>query len=428
MAGEATVMATIIIGAGLMGLTTARALLDCGDSVVVVEARDGVGLETSFGNAGMMTPSMGDPWNAPGVHRHLLASLFDPRSPMKLRLRALPSLTTWGLSFLANSGHERHLAATEANFRLGQYSVAQTRQWRDRLGLQFEAAYRGTMKVFRSAAAMDAPVALSRRLATLGLEVVELDRDGAVAEEPLLADIREQIAGALRYPGDAVGDSFLFCKALESQLLGAGAEFRFGTRSLRLVVESGAMQGVLTDRGTIKAERVVVACGTWSPQLLRTARVALPVKPAKGYSVTIDVSGIADRPRLPVVDDAMHAAVAPIGDRLRIAGTAEFAGFDTRLNRARIDNLVGLLRAIYPRIADRVDLTKTTPWTGLRPMSCDGRPFIGPCAIDGLYVNAGHGHLGWTQAVGSALLLADLVSGRPPAIDPAPFRPNRRDA
>jgi D-amino-acid dehydrogenase len=418
-------MTTIIVGAGVMGLTTARAMLDHGEGVVIVEARDGAGLETSFGNAGMMTPSMGDPWNAPGVHRHLLASLFDPRSPMKLRLRAVPSLATWGLRFLANSRRERHLAATEANFRLGQYSVEQTRQWRDRLGLQYQAEDRGTMKVFRSAAAMDAPVELARRLATLGLEVLELDRDGAVAEEPLLADIREQIAGALRYPGDAVGDSFLFCKALEAQLLSAGAEFRFGTRSLGVVVESGAVQGLRTDRGTIKAKRVVVACGTWSPQLLRTARVELPVKPAKGYSVTIDVSGIADRPRLPVVDDAMHAAVAPIGDRLRIAGTAEFAGFDTRLNSARIDNLVGLLRAIYPRVADRVDLAKATPWTGLRPMSCDGRPFIGPCAVDGLYVNAGHGHLGWTQAVGSARLLADLVSGRPPAIDPAPFLPNR---
>lgn len=416
---------TIIVGGGLMGLATAQALLDRGETVTVIEAREGVALETSFGNAGMMTPSMGDPWNGPGVHRHLASSLFNPRSPMKLRLRALPSLTTWGIRFLRNSARDRHLAATEANFRLGSYSAEGTRRLRERLGLEYDAADRGTMKVFRDPAAMQAPLSLTRHLGTLGLPFRELDADAAVAEEPLLGDIRDQIAGALRFPDDAVGDSARFCTALGERLGAAGVAIRHSTRATRLVVERGEVRGVTTADGETLAGRVVVACGVWSPALLRSAGVSLPVKPAKGYSLTLDMTGVPERPRIPVVDDAMHAAVAPIGDRLRIGGTAEFAGFDSALNPTRVDNLARLLRAIYPRIAAAVDFGKATAWTGFRPMSCDGKPFIGPAPVRGLYVNAGHGHLGWTHAVGSGELLADLMTGRSPAVDASPFRVGR---
>jgi D-amino-acid dehydrogenase len=416
---------TVIVGGGLLGLATAQALLERGEPATVIEAREDVALETSSGNAGMMTPSMGDPWNGPGVHRHLAASLLDPRSPMKLRLRALPSLTTWGVRFLRNSASDRHLAATEANFLLGSYSVQQTRSLRERLGLDYDAADRGTMKVFRDPAAMQPPLELARHLAKLGLQVIELDAAGAVAEEPMLADIRRHIAGALRFPDDAVGDSMKFCQGLRSGLVRAGVGVRVSVRAERLLVDRGVVRGVATDRGEVEADRVIVACGTWSPKLLRSAGVSLPVKPAKGYSLTVDVTGAIRRPGIPVVDDAMHAAVAPLGDRLRVAGTAEFAGFDTTIDRVRVENLAALLRAIYPGLARSVDFSKAVAWTGLRPMSCDGKPFIGESAVRGLYVNSGHGHLGWTLAVGSGQLLADLVVGRKPAIDPVPFRVDR---
>jgi len=277
------------------------------------------------------------------------------------------------------------------------------------------------MKVFRDPVAMREPLALTRHLGMLGLEFRELDADGAVAEEPMLGDIRDQIAGALRFPSDAVGDSARFCTALSERLTASGAVFRLSTRVRKLVVERGVVRGVVTGDGESLMGQVVVACGVWSPTLLRSVGVRLPVKPAKGYSLTLDVADVRERPRIPIVDDAMHAAVAPIGDSLRIGGTAEFAGFDSTINRARIDNLAGLLRAIYPRIAAKVDFNKAIAWTGLRPMSCDGKPFIGPTSIRGLYVNAGHGHLGWTHAVGSGELLADLMTGRAPAIDPSPF-------
>jgi len=182
--GTGAMVKTVIVGGGLMGLATAQALVERGEQVTVVEARDDVALETSFGNAGMMTPSMGDPWNGPGVHRHLAASLFNPLSPMKLRLRALPSLTTWGIRFLRNSARDRHLAATEANFRLGSYSVEETRGLRERLGLAYDAADRGTI--------LAAYRRLAQRLGYSNVEIAALRREAGCPMEPLKLFLLEE--------------------------------------------------------------------------------------------------------------------------------------------------------------------------------------------------------------------------------------------
>jgi D-amino-acid dehydrogenase len=307
---------------------------------------------------------------------------------MKLRPSVLPSLGSWGLRFLKNSSVARHLEATEANYRLAAHSLRQTRAAREGMGLQYQAGH-GALKLFRDRRAMAGPVALAQRLATLGMCHEVLDADGAVAREPQLESIRDQIAGALYFPDDERGDALLFCREL--------------------------------------ARRFVVAAGCRTPGLLKTAGLSLPIQPVKGYSLTVSVDRPADLCTVAIVDDRMHAAVTPLGNRLRVAGTAEFAGFDTRLRADRVENLFRLLSAVYPRIADHVDRTKAEAWTGLRPTSCDGKPFIGPTHIKGLFVNAGHGHLGWTMAMGSARLLADLMTGRTPAIDPHPYRAMRFD-
>lgn len=419
-------MTTLIIGGGLIGLATAQALRDRGQSdIIIIEAREGVALETSFANAGIMTPSMSDPWNGPGVHWQLLASFFSARSPMKLRLHALPALVNWGLRFLHNSSPARHLRATELNFLLSDYSVRQTQRLRERLGLRYDCSDVGTLKIFRDASAMRQPLKLATHLASLGLRTQVLSRDETIAHEPALAPIASQLAGALRFADDAAGDAQQFCRALEQALRRADVELRCNVKVKALRVKDNRVRGVISDHGAIEAERVVVAAGCWSPQLLQPVGVSLPIKPAKGYSLTIDLHGVESRPRIPIVDDAMHAAVTPMGDRLRIGGTAEFAGFDARIDPKRIDNLKNLTRAIYPRLAEQIDFNQARAWTGLRPMSCDGVPFVGATRIDGLYVNAGHGHLGWTMAVGSGELLADQMLGRAPALDPAPFRVER---
>lgn len=423
---ETSSLHTLVIGGGLSGLSTAIALQANGHTIELLEARDDIAQEASHANGALLTASMSDPWNAPGVHKHLAASLFNPQSAMKLRLSAIPSLLTWGIKFLANSTAERHSKATEANYQLAAYSIRQTEAFRERLGLKYDASVTGAMKLFRDKLATAAAAAHAKRLAAHQLKFEELDADGAVAREPQLRPIRDQIAGAIYYPGDEVGDAYLFCKELARKLVEGGAALRTNVRAERIMVANGRVRAVQTDKGEFRADHVVVAAGNWSPALLNTVGISLQVKPVKGYTVTIPVPAAMDQlPVMPVIDDALHAVVVPLPGRLRIAGTAEFAGFDQRMRSERIEGLLAFLEALYPHIAKQIDRNSAKPWTGLRPMSCDGKPFIGSTPVQGLYINAGHGHLGWTMAMGSACVLGDLVAGRTPAIDASPFSATR---
>ncbi len=393
--------------------------------MTLVDARDGVGLETTYANGSLLTPSMSDPWNAPGVHTQLVASLFDSHSPMKLRLSAIPSMAGWGVRFLANSTAGRHAAAMRSTYLLARYSVARTRELRLKLGLEYDAAANGSMKLFREPRSMKRCVTMAEQLAPLGLRFEVLDRDRTIAVEPALGGIRDRIIGALQYVDDESGDALKFCEALAAEFLQVGGLVRLGVQVKGIAIKRGEAVGIETVDGHVQSDAVIVAAGNTSAALLRGLGIALPIKPVKGYTVTFEDAEIRDGPTVPVVDDALHAAVVPLGKRLRVAGTAEFAGSDLTLRPERIKNLLTVLAGIYPRIAARLESADSRPWAGLRPMSADGLPFIGTTHIKGLYVNGGHGHLGWTLASGSARLLADLVSGGSPSIDPTPYRPMR---
>ena len=412
----------MVVGGGLLGVATAFELARRNVPSVLLEARDELAAGSSFANGAMLTPSMPDPWNGPGVGRHLAASLFDPRSPMKLHVGAIPGLARWGIGFLRNSRAARHSAATLANYRLAAHSLAHTRALRDELQLDYDAATRGTMKVFADSVSMAGPLALARQLQPLGLQVNVLDRDGALAMEPQLAAAGHHIGGALHYPQDEVGDARRFTLQLADHARRLGVAVRCGVRVTGLAVEGGRVVGVHTSAGD-HTGAVIIAGGVDSPRLVRQIGVRLPIAPAKGYSLTIDATALGDRaPRLPVIDDAMHAAVVPLGKRLRLVGTAEFAGHDTRIDQVRIDNLRHLFRRLYPQLAAELPAAGGQAWAGLRPMSSDGVPFIGPSATAGLWLNCGHGHLGWTMAAGSAQLLAAQFTGQPGELDPAPYR------
>lgn len=415
----------LVIGGGLLGVAVAHRLSELGRGVTLIEARAQVGQGASYANGAMLTPSMADPWNAPGAARVLLKSFFDPGSPMKLRAKALPSLGLWGLRFLRHSTPKRHRRATELCFRLAAYSAQAHRNYRGAWGDSFDAAPCGTMQIFRDAGQLAAARVQAESLTPLGLRFEARDRDGAVETEPQLAPIAERIAGALVFPDDEVGDARLFCERLAEDLVSRGAGIGLGVGALRLLRDGGRTVGAETSEGPIRARDTVLALGSDPDALARRAGLRLPIRPAKGYSITFDMSGWSQRPRLPVIDAALHAGVVPLGRRLRVVGTAEFAGHDQRLSPDRIRNLHRLLAAVYPALSAAARDAKPLAWTGFRPMSADGLPFIG-AAGPGLWTAMGHGHLGWTMAAGSARLLADQMLGRPCEIDPAPYSPARR--
>ncbi|MFI4890589.1 MAG: FAD-dependent oxidoreductase [Steroidobacterales bacterium] len=417
---------TVIIGGGLIGLASAHALLARGESVRIVEALPDIGTGTSFANGGLVTPSMSEPWNAPGAYRHFAGAALDPAAPMKLRLLALPGLVRWGFRFLRHSTPARYAFAAEASFRLATLSVRETRSWRERLGLAYDARASGSLSLFRKGSSMQDRLAISHHLQTLGLRFTKLDADAAVALEPMLGDIAPDIDAALYFPDDEIGDGHALCAALGRDFVARGGQIDTRRRVSRILVRAGNVQGVEIDGERVPAMRVIVAAGVGSVALLRDAGVRIDVAPAKGYSLTVDFAGRAALPSLPVSDSLRHVVATPLGQRLRIAGTAEFAGDDLRLMPERIAPLAACMRELYPRLAREVDPAQGIAWAGLRPVSADGLPYIGETAIDGLYVNAGHGALGLTLAAGSGRLLAELIHGATAAVDPAPYSPLRR--
>ena len=418
-------MKTLVIGGGLIGLTSAYVLQAIGEPVTVLEANEGIGLETSYANGGLLTASMSDPWNTPGAYKQLARSLVDPASAMKLRIKAIPSLFLWGLHFLHHSNARRHSLATTANYHLSTYAINKTKSLREQLELEYQSRSVGSLKLFRDKTAIKSSLAIAKSLQSKGLHFKQLNTNELIEFEPAFAPIQHDIAGGLHFPNDESGNAYLFCQALAHEFKQAGGTIQTQTTVQRIVVEKQKMIGVETGQGFLPAKHVVLAAGNQSPTLLKGTGLSLRIKPVKGYSLTLDISEQVLRPSIPVIDDGLHAAATPLGTQLRLAGTAEFTGFDARLDPGRIDNLIHFLKVLYPNIHENIDKEAVLPWAGFRPMSADGKPFIGPSNVKGLYINTGHGHLGWTMAMGSAHLLASFIREQTPDIDPSPFNPLR---
>lgn len=416
-------MHVLVIGSGLAGVSTAYYLHRGGADVTVLDRSTAPGRETSYANGAMLTPSLADPWNAPGVLRTLMRSFGNDDAPMLLHLGELPRLALWGLRFLRNARRERFEASFLHNVSLARYAQTLLADIRRETGIEFEFRAGGILKVFEDPQALEAAVRVAHWLKQAGIGHRVLDVPALIALEPQIAGAAERLVGAVHYPDDQVGNARLYCETLARWLTEAGVRFRFSEQVLGFQRPAGRLVAVRTARGILQADAVVLAAGCDSPSLARQLGLKVPVVPAKGYSITVSVADGA-LPAYPVVDDALHAAVVPLGrNRLRVAGTAEFAGFDRRVRQPRIDNLVRLLNRIYPSVP-----TEGRPldaWAGLRPMSPDGRPLLGATRQRNIYLNTGHGALGWTLATASGKVVAEQVLGLSPTHDAAPFAPDR---
>lgn len=416
-------MRIAIIGAGVIGLSSAYFLSREGHEVTLFDRRQDVGLETSFGSACLLTPSMCQPWNAPGAGSEILKSLYDKSSPLLLHLKSLPSLFTWGIKFLSHAKESRFLQNSNSNITLAQHSLTLLSELFDTHQLKIEQG-EGTLMVFRHHHSFDMAKRHYASFKTLSFDV--LNPKDIIDTEPALTEIDNKVIGGLYFPNDRYGNAYLFCKQLANICKTQGVIFKFNTPVQSMTKNNNVITGLNTPVGTFEFDRYVICAGSYSYPLCRSIQLPLSVRPVKGYSITLPVSTRMIKPKLAVRDYDIHAAITPIGHHLRVAGTAEFAGFSTHLRKKRIQNLVRLLQRTYPKAITASTLTEDMrPWTGLRPMSADGVPIIGQSRYLNLFLNTGHGPFGWTTAAGSGQLLSDLIAKRKTHIPKAPYQYQR---
>ena len=252
-----------------------------------------------------------------------------------------------------------------------------------------------------------------------------LESDQLIQLEPQLKDIQTDLSGGIHFSNDEIGDAYKFCKQLEDLIRSNGGRILTNTKINKILVHKNKINCVVTDRAILRTKKVIVCAGSWSRELLKKVRLNLPVTPVKGYSLTYDTNGLNNASKISIVDESIHTAITPFEHRIRIAGTAEFVKFDDTIHPKRETYLNNMLRSIYPSLYSQIDRSEGKIWHGFRPMSADGLPFIGKTKIEGLYINCGQGHLGWTLAMGSAALLADQLQGKDSDIDIEPYLASR---
>ncbi|MGD9508985.1 MAG: D-amino acid dehydrogenase [Geminicoccaceae bacterium] len=409
-------MRVVVLGGGVIGVTSAWYLREAGHEVVVLDRQPGPALETSFANAGEVSPGYSSPWAAPGLPLKALQWLFMYHRPLVIWPKPDPAMIAWGLRLLMNCTAARYELNKSRMVPIAEYSRDALRELRSALGLAYDERARGTLQLFRKQEQLDGTAKDIEVLKRYGVAWEVLDRDGCIAVEPALARVREKFVGGLRLPGDETGDCFKFTNALAGHCRERGVEFRWGTPIHAVETDGRRITAVAAGEGRVRGDAYVVALGSHSPALLAPLAVRLPVYPVKGYSITVPITDPAGAPESTVMDETHKVAITRLGDRIRVGGTAELVGFDTTLRQGRRRTLEHVVGDLYPQGGD---VARAEFWCGLRPMTPDGPPVIGPTRYPDLWLNTGHGTLGWTMACGSGRVLADLVSGRQPAIDVA---------
>ena len=408
-------MKTLVLGGGVVGVTTAYFLARAGHEVTVLEEREGLGLEATAGNAGIIAPGHSFAWASPRAPRMLWQSLRGAETAIRVRLTADPQLYAWGLRFLRECTSERARRNTLIKLRLCQYSQSVLDEVVRAEGIEYHAIHKGALYLHRDPAELEAGIKKMALLAEHGQKQEILDASGVARLEPAFEPVKDRIAGAIRDLGDSSGDSRVFVEELARVSRAKhGVTIKLGTRVLALRAERERLDGVVTNQGVLSADNYVLALGVGAPIVARTAGVRLPIYPAKGYSSTFPLKAGGLAPTISGVDEQWLVGWSRLGDRLRLTSTAEFTGYDWGWTGRDFNNILRLARDLFP---DAADYDRGEYRACLRPMTPDGPPILGLGRHRNLFFNCGHGHMGWTMACGTARIVTDLMTGRMPDID-----------
>jgi D-amino-acid dehydrogenase len=406
-------MTVAVLGAGVLGVTTAYYLAKAGEAVTVIDRQPRAAAETSFANAGLVAPGHSYAWASPRAPLILLRSLWRNDTALRYRLRLDPAMWSWSLRFLANCTAAANRRNTLVKLELCKYSREQLVALRAAEGLRYDEVVKGSIYLYREPEHFETGKQTTVLITDHGYPMEAIDMDRVVAIEPALARSRHRFAGAILVPKDESGDCRLFTERLAEICKKLGVTFRYGTTVQGFAAEGDKVTAAETDRGRVPADRFVLALGSYSPFPARSIGLKLPIFPVKGYSMTVPVKNPAEAPTVGLIDEGYLVAFSRMGDRLRMTATADFAGYDTSYTPREFETMLKVARELFPEGAH---YDQQSPWACLRPMTPDGPPIMGPTRYKNLFMNTGHGHIGWTMACGSARMVADLMLGRKPAL------------
>lgn len=400
----------------MIGVTTAHALASAGHTVTVMDRQPGPALETSFANGGQISACHAAPWATPSMPFRAFSLMFQSDAPLRINpMRWDPALWGWCLRFLANCTASRFERNLERALRVATYSRTVLKALRQRHNLKYDHTTGGLLYLYRDAETFAEAQKLAEKLSDRGLTQVHLDRDGVLGEEPSLALSQDPITGGILSPDDETGDAHAFTQELMAVTQAQGVAFRFDTTIMGLKAGDRNIAYIETESGSVPVDAVVVCMGSDTAPLLAQIGLKVPIYPAKGYSLTGEIIDPGAAPKRSITDESRFMVITRMGNRLRSGGTAELAGYNRDIKPNRMAPIVAGTQVLFPKA---VDYQKITPWTGLRPATPDSVPIVGATRYENLFINAGHGTLGWTMAAGSAQLVADLITGRTPEIDP----------
>ena len=410
-------MKIVVLGAGVIGVTSAWYLAKAGHEVTVIDRQPAPALETSFANAGEVSPGYSAPWAAPGIPVKAMKWLFMKHAPLIIGPRPSLAKIEWVTRMLGNCNSRSYAINKSRMVRLAEYSRDCLIDLRTETRIPYDERTQGTLQLFRTQKQVDSAAKDIAVLKADGVPFEVLDANGCINAEPGLASSRDKIAGGLRLPGDETGDCFKFTNGLSDHATAAGVTFRYGVGIDRLITDGGKrITAVETTEGLVTADAFVLALGSYSPLLLAPLGMRLPVYPVKGYSITVPITDETRAPVSTVMDETHKIAITRLGDRIRVGGMAEISGYDLTLHDRRRATLQHSVEDLFGGAGDQ---SRATFWCGLRPMTPDGTPVVGATPYSNLFLNTGHGTLGWTMAAGSGRVLADVISQRKPEIDTA---------